>query len=222
MVLHQRPPLGVYLFDLQGIGYQPVGPRGHLAEEVRIPGSRHPGWSPDEDVYVGKHRPRRRAGQRLLVSVFLDRSAESRVPVHRRGGADAHVGPLALVGGALDYVVERPRADGDGYGVVLPECFDERLDIVVLGIKCGLSGKHVRLDELTVGLLEMSLHLLAGHPECVLVSDYDRLAVSKAFLEDVGDRGEDPLTDRNVSCIRRLLQGLFDTLIVHTSPPARM
>src|SRR5215208_6618684 len=213
MVLHQRPARRVDLLDLQGVGDQPVGPRCHLAEEIRVPRGRHVPGGMLQDFQVSHHNPGSGAGQRLLQPVFLDRSAERRVAVHRRGGCEAHIRPLALVGGPLDYIVYGPRPYGHRYRAVLPHGVPQLLDVRVLGVKRRLRRKYVRLYHGVSGSFEPSADLFACDLESVLVGDDNRRTVTEPLPEDARDGGA--CCDVYVLCVCSLPQGRFDAPFTH-------
>ena len=55
--LGQFPGPGVDRLDAEGVGDQPVGPGGDLAQQVAVAGGGHAGRGAGQDLEVGHHRP---------------------------------------------------------------------------------------------------------------------------------------------------------------------
>jgi hypothetical protein len=155
----------------------------------------------------------------VLVALLGYGGAEGRVAVHGGCGAYDHVGPLALVGGALRDVVQAPRAHGYGYGLVLPQRLFELLDALVLGVQGGAGGEEVGLDQPAPGCLEALLDLLSGDRPGVLVGDDGRRALAEALLEHFRDRGQGPLRHDDAPGVRRLPERRLDPALTHELPP---
>src|SRR5215207_961944 len=166
-----------------------------------------------QDFQVSHHSPGSGAGQRLLQPVFLDRSAERRVAVHRRSGREAHIRPLALVGGSLDYIVYGPRPYGHRNRVVLPQVAPQLLDVRVLGVKGRLRRKYVRLYHGVPGSFEPPLDLFACDLEGVPVGDDNRRTVTEPLPEDARDGGA--RRDVHVLCVCSLPQGCLYAPFTH-------
>src|SRR5688572_22161488 len=168
-----------------------------------------------QDFQVSYHSPGSGTGERLLQPVFLDRSAESRVAVHRGGCCDAHVRPLALVGGSLDDIVYGPRPYGYRDRIVLPQGAPQLLDVRVLSVKRRLRREYVGLYHGVPGSLESPPDLFACDLESVPVGDDDRRAVTEPLQKDAGHGGERARPDVHVLCVCSLPQGRFDALFAH-------
>src|SRR5215204_7113518 len=171
-----------------------------------------------QDFQVSHHSPGSGTGERLLQPVLLDRSAKSGVTVHRCDCCDAHIGPLALVGGPLDDIVYGARPSGHRDRVVLTQGVPQLLDVRVLGIKRRLRRKHVRLYRGVPSSLEPPLDFPAGDLERIPVGDDDRGTFTEILPEDLWYGVDRTGSNFYLLCVCSLLQGRFDALLTHELP----
>jgi hypothetical protein len=213
--LDQRPDSWVDRLDAEGVGDQPVGAGGDLAEEVAVPGRGHVGRGAGQDLEVGHDRPRRRAGHGLLVAVPGDGRPEGAVAVHRGRRGHAQVRPSGLGGGPLDEVVEAARADRHRDRVVAGERRPQPLHVVVGGRDIGVGREPVGRLGAAAGRLQGPLDPLAGDPPGGGVGDHHGRPLPEAPPEDLGDRGQRPRADDHLLGVGGVGQGRLDRPLRH-------
>ena len=214
VVLDERKGKPVDRIRPHGVGQHPVGSGGDLGDQVGISRRGELRGGCGRNRRVEQHAERRRAVERLFVSVPGDRGAVGGVAVHRGGGPDDQVAAAVVVGRELGQVVDDTRPDGYRDGVGPGEYSVELLDETPFGIERRVV-EDMGLVLLDAGLVEALVDLFSGYAPCVAVSHDNGPFPGEELREEFRHTGKRPDSEYHGPRIGRAHQGVFN--LIHAS-----
>ena len=209
--LHEPPGDVVdgFVSRAQRVCDDPVRPARDLGHEVGVAGGRQGVWRPAQHADVRHDATRRAARDGLLEALRRHGRAMRGKAVHGGGRGDAEVAAVELFRGELAEIVDRPRADGDGDGLV-------RLEVLAhafhLGqIRMGRLFEDHRLGRGDACRAQRGVHLPPGGAQRVGVGDDAGGLAGEQRLEHVRRTRQHVFAQPEHSCVGRAVKRLLDS-----------